>query len=647
MYERFYNLRERPFALSPDPEYLYLSRVHGEALDSIRYGIESRAGFIVVTGEIGAGKTTLLQTLLQRLDDRMLVARIVNTMLDPRELIEAIALDFGLPDTAKSKPALLRDLGIFLVQQREQGRRPLLVIDEAQNLSPQALEEVRLLSNLETEKSKLLQILLAGQPNLRDTIASPELEQFRQRIAVSYHLLPLDPAETVAYINYRLEHAALGEPPRFLPDATDLIYQVTGGVPRLINVVCDATLVFGYAEERRTLDGALLEEVIRELEATGIIPPAEVRQAARELADAQMRTQIGPAAPFATPAAEHRDPRAGSVVNAPALAERTVPPAPADRSFEPAAEARLAPLPSVERPIASAAPASPEPVPASERPIARAAAPAPAPPRAAAVAPAPAQVGTAPQNASTAPPATLSGRSAVPSAASAVPSGTAATPSGTSAVPPAPPSVPSRTIAAPSGTSANVPAGRVPPPAAPVPPPAPRVDPVAAAASVPPPAPRTPPAPVPPPVRPTTVFAAAHRAAAPSSPSGRPLASAHDPLPGARELIAARELAAQRELVQRRQAELAAKEEALLRRERQIAEQRRIMGEEYRLLRTAQPGRPLNPARPVARGAAGARGAAVAQPATTHATPRPRAWGVVPMWQRILRIFTGAHALRS
>ena len=249
-----------------------------------------------MTGEIGAGKTTLLQTLLQRLDERTVVARIVNTMLEPRELLEAIAIDFGLNDTTTSKPALLRDLGKFLVQQRAEGRRPLLVIDEAQNLSAQALEEVRLLSNLETEKSKLLQILLAGQPNLRDKIASPELEQFRQRVAVSYHLMPLDAEETVAYINFRLEHAAIGEPPRFSPEASDLVYQVSGGVPRIINVVCDATLVFGYAEERRAIDGALLEEVIKELEATGIIPPQEARQRAlRAIAAAPAATLTAPA----------------------------------------------------------------------------------------------------------------------------------------------------------------------------------------------------------------------------------------------------------------------------------------------------------------------------------------------------------------
>jgi putative secretion ATPase (PEP-CTERM system associated) len=272
MYERFYNLRERPFALSPDPAYLYLSRVHGEALDAVRYGIESRAGFIVVTGEIGAGKTTLLQTILQRLDERTVVARLVNTTLDPRELLESIMLDFGLDTTGKSKPALLRDLGQFLVQQRREGRRPLLVIDEAQNLSAQALEEVRLLSNLETEKSKLLQILLAGQPNLRDTIASPELEQFRQRVAVSYHVTPLDASETAAYINYRLDRAAAGVPPRFPPDAAALVHRRSQGVPRMINVICDAALVFGYAEERHQIDLPLIQDVLVELETTGILP---------------------------------------------------------------------------------------------------------------------------------------------------------------------------------------------------------------------------------------------------------------------------------------------------------------------------------------------------------------------------------------
>ena len=225
----------------------------------------------MITGEIGAGKTTLLQSLLRRLDERIVVARLVNTTLDPRELLEAILLDFGLETAGKTKPQLLHDLGQFLVEQRQQGNRALLVVDEAQNLSLAALEEIRLLSNLETEKSKLLQIVLAGQPNLRQTLALPGLEQLRQRIAVSYHLRPLDAHDTATYINARLAHAALSEPLTFPRDAAEEVYRRSGGLPRLINVICEAALVFGYAEERRTIDAVLIGEVIAELELTGVM----------------------------------------------------------------------------------------------------------------------------------------------------------------------------------------------------------------------------------------------------------------------------------------------------------------------------------------------------------------------------------------
>src|SRR5919107_5416825 len=274
MYERFFDLRERPFALSPDPEYLYPSRVHQEALDYLRYGVESQAGFIVITGEIGSGKTTLLQTLLRNIDSQTSVGRVVNTMLEPRELLETIMIDFGLDPTGKSKPLLLRDLAQYLVDQRLAGRLVLLVIDEAQNLSLAALEELRMLSNLETEKSKLLQIVLVGQPNLRDKLEAPELEQLRQRITVSYHLPPLDADETHNYINHRLRHAALATPLVFPRPATDLIHGRSGGVPRVINVICDAALVFGYAEERRGFDARVILEVLDELETTGVLPPA-------------------------------------------------------------------------------------------------------------------------------------------------------------------------------------------------------------------------------------------------------------------------------------------------------------------------------------------------------------------------------------
>jgi len=246
--------------------------VHREALDYLRYGLESHAGFIVITGEIGSGKTTLLQTLLRGLDSQTTVARIVNTMLDPRELLETIMIDFGLDPGGRSKPLLLRDLAQYLVDQRLAGRMVLLVIDEAQNLSLATLEELRMLSNLETEKSKLMQIVLVGQPNLRDKLNAPELEQLRQRITVSYHLQPLDPTETENYINHRLKRAALGVPLEFPREVTNAVHARSRGVPRIINVICDAALVFGYAEERRQVDTALVQEVLGELELTGVLP---------------------------------------------------------------------------------------------------------------------------------------------------------------------------------------------------------------------------------------------------------------------------------------------------------------------------------------------------------------------------------------
>ena len=249
--------------------------MHQEALSYLRYGLESQAGFVVITGEIGSGKTTLLQTLLRSLDTDTTVGRIVNTMLEPRELLETIALDFGLENVAQSKPLLLRDLAQYLVDQRLAGRLVLLVIDEAQNLSAAALEELRMLSNLETEKTKLLQIVLVGQPGLREQLARPELEQLRQRITVSYHLSPLDAEETRHYINHRLRRAAVGAPLEFPKDATDLIHARSGGVPRLINVICDAALVFGYAEERRQVDRPLITDVLQELESTGVLPRIE------------------------------------------------------------------------------------------------------------------------------------------------------------------------------------------------------------------------------------------------------------------------------------------------------------------------------------------------------------------------------------
>ncbi len=295
MYERFFNLRERPFALSPDPDYLYPSRVHREALGYLRYGIESQAGFVVITGEIGSGKTTLLQALLRGLDGQTTVIRLMNTLLEPRELLEAIAIDLGFEPANTSKPSLLRELATRLVDERTAGRLVLLVIDEAQNLGLPALEEIRMLSNLETEKSKLLQIVLVGQPDLRDKLNLPVLEQLRQRITVSYHLAALDAAETEAYINHRLRRASLGAPLQFQRDVTDRIHERARGVPRLVNIICDAALVFAYAEERRNIDRPLLAEALNELEATGVLrPPAETAGVPTEAAALNVPETVDP-----------------------------------------------------------------------------------------------------------------------------------------------------------------------------------------------------------------------------------------------------------------------------------------------------------------------------------------------------------------
>jgi putative secretion ATPase (PEP-CTERM system associated) len=271
MYEKYFRLRERPFSLSPDPDYLYPSKVHQEALGYLRYGIEGHAGFVVITGEIGSGKTTLLQSILGRLDQGTNVARVVNTLLDARDLLDAIMLDFGMDPTGLSKPVLLHRLAEYLVQQRRAGRLTLLVIDEAQNLTLPALEEIRMLSNLETEKSKLIQIVMVGQPELREKLASPRLEQLRQRITVSYHLQPLEAEETARYINHRLGRAAIGPALEMSREVTDLIHERSHGVPRIINVIADATLLFGYGLDRRDIDTEIVREALAELDSTGVL----------------------------------------------------------------------------------------------------------------------------------------------------------------------------------------------------------------------------------------------------------------------------------------------------------------------------------------------------------------------------------------
>ncbi len=266
MYEALYGLRELPFRLTPDPHYLFLSEHHREALGHLLFGIREGAGFVAVTGEIGTGKTTLLRTLLRELESNTVVAYIFNPALSDLELLQTVNSEFALPSGSTSKKELVDALNRFLVAEKEAGRRVIVIVDEAQNLAPSVLEQLRLLSNLETETDKLLQIVLVGQPELRDMLGRPDLEQLNQRITVRWHLAALDRDETAAYVRHRLRVA--GGPAAaglFTSAALRRIYGYAAGVPRLINIVAHRTLLIGYTEERRSITRAIVSRAVREL----------------------------------------------------------------------------------------------------------------------------------------------------------------------------------------------------------------------------------------------------------------------------------------------------------------------------------------------------------------------------------------------
>jgi len=266
MYTEFYGLREKPFALTPDPRFLFLSASHREALAHVLYGIEQGEGFISVTGEVGTGKTTLCWTLLERLGPDTEVAFLFNPMLSGEELVRAVSAEFGLASEGLSRTQLNDQLNRFLLEQRRAGRRVLLIIDEAQNLSPQTLEEIRLLSNLETSTSKLLQILLFGQPELDAKLESRELRQLRQRISVRWALQALDAGETREYVRHRIRTASAGHVGELFTEAALRdVHERAGGVPRLVNLVCDRALLAGYAAGTAQVGSELVVDAAREL----------------------------------------------------------------------------------------------------------------------------------------------------------------------------------------------------------------------------------------------------------------------------------------------------------------------------------------------------------------------------------------------
>lgn len=266
MYEDFFNLTAKPFELVPNPEFLFLSKSHKKALTYLDYGIKEHVGFILLTGEIGSGKTTILRNLIKGLGDRIVLSKIFNTRVSSEQLLAMVNEDFGLEVTGKDRLTLLRELNEFLIEQYAHGNQPTLIIDEAQNLSPDLLEEVRLLSNLETDRSKLLQIILVGQPELRKALYQPELKQLRQRIGISCHLKPLCIEETGDYIHHRLQVAGNREAVELPPETIDVVYQFSRGIPRLINIIGDFLMISAFAEQTREISVELVREVVGELE---------------------------------------------------------------------------------------------------------------------------------------------------------------------------------------------------------------------------------------------------------------------------------------------------------------------------------------------------------------------------------------------
>ena len=271
MYEQFYKLREPPFTLTPDPAYLYLSAQHKFALTLLKYGVVSRAGFCLLTGEIGSGKTLLIRKLLQASHEQLRVGLVSNTSRRMSRLLPWVCVAFGLDTQGKDEATLFALFTDYVVREYGAGRRVLLIVDEAQNLGADMLEELRVLSNINADKHLVLQTILVGQPELRELLQHNSLRQFAQRISVDYHLDVLSSDDTQAYVRHRLA-AAGGSPEVFSQEAVQLAYEASGGVPRLINQLCDTALVYGFADQQPQIDRKLMQLVIADRIKGGLFP---------------------------------------------------------------------------------------------------------------------------------------------------------------------------------------------------------------------------------------------------------------------------------------------------------------------------------------------------------------------------------------
>jgi len=267
MYKRYFGFKKRPFALTPDPEFLYFSRVHDLALAYLEYGILNKAGFIAITGEVGSGKTTLLKYLFNQIKDKLDIAILLNTNLDPQELLEMLVKEFELKPKSNKKSDLFECLAEHFIAQYSKGKRCVIIVDEAQNLPIPSFEELRMLSNIEKDDDFIIQIVFVGQPELREKLSHPSLMQLSQRISVYYHIPPLDKKEVKNYIIHRLKVAGYSkEKPLFEDDAIELIHKFSGGIPRLINLICDTALVYAFTDNLKTVTLDIVKKVIEDNE---------------------------------------------------------------------------------------------------------------------------------------------------------------------------------------------------------------------------------------------------------------------------------------------------------------------------------------------------------------------------------------------
>jgi len=273
MYEAFYGLSSKPFQLNPDPNFYFGSKQHSRAKAYLEYGVSRHEGFVVITGEIGAGKTMTLRSLIEGLHGSdVVIGHLVTTQLDAEDTLRMVGAAFGFKVKDVAKSELLVTLEAFLLSQTSQGKRCLLIVDEAQNLTPRAVEELRMLSNFQYGNQALLQTFLVGQPEFREILQRPEMEQFRQRVAATCHIGPLDAEETTAYIAHRLKCAGSTGKPTFEPEAFDSIFKASHGIPRRINAICDRLLLLGFLCERTCLTVGDVDDVVREFADEAMVP---------------------------------------------------------------------------------------------------------------------------------------------------------------------------------------------------------------------------------------------------------------------------------------------------------------------------------------------------------------------------------------